>query len=136
MTLLEDIATYLAANSTLVIGTDLFAGQIPADAPDGVTCVYEYPGAPPIDGMGSSTAPQVALPRIQVVGRGKGTSDYNDARGRVRTAYSILHGVTELVLSGTRYLRIMALQEPFPLSRDDNQRVLFACNFEVYRVAE
>jgi len=133
----QDLVTYLVSGSTLVAGTDLFVGDL-LPSPDDVTVLFEYPGMGPRETFGDNTKPAVIRPRIQVLGRAGGTATaaYTNARTRVRTVYDLLTVVANEQLSGTTYFRGEAIQEPFMLHRDENDRVVFACNFDIWRVAE
>lgn len=133
---LTDLAAYLDANTSLTAGTDLFAGDMP-NSPDAVTALYESPGRAPVETMGAPGLPPVILPRVQVQARGsRGVGGYDVARARIRLVYDTLTLLTNTTVNGVYYLRVMPLQEPFFLNRDDVERVVFALNFEVYREHE
>ena len=45
--------------------------------------------------------------------------------------YDLLDGLANTTMSGTRYLEFVAVQAPFQLGRDDNQRHMWSLNFNV-----
>ena len=127
MSMLEEIGTYLAAESMGTLGTDLFLGEMP-DAPDTCTAVHEYAGMQPVHFMGVTRGAAIwEQPRFQVMCRAKA---YATARSKAKDAFNKLDGHSG-TLSGTEYGYIRALQSPFLVQKDANDRVLIACNFEV-----
>jgi hypothetical protein len=128
MSLLEDVGTLIDSSSaTLTLGTNLFLGRLP-DSPDTCVAVYQYGGEAPFGVMGGDSMPPVEQPRIQVVVRAAG---YSTAETLSRTVWGYLETVLNETLSGTSYLRISAIQSPFPTERDIQERILFAQNFRV-----
>lgn len=130
MGLVEDIGTYLAAQSTLfVLGTKTFLNFMP-DSPNRAQSIIETGGPAPEFVMGASTKVAIEHPRIQMVCR---STSSTAARADMDRAWVILNGVANQVLSGTTYLRISAVQSPFLLERDAKGRPVFGCNFDVMR---
>ena len=130
MPLLSDVSTYLAANVTdtsLVVGTNLFLGRLPED-PDTCVAIYEYSGEAPTNTFGTSTLPVMENPRIQVVAR---ASAYSDASDLAVDVWKQLQKVDNETLSSTRYQRIDSVQSPFALNRDERERMVMVCNFQV-----
>lgn len=130
--ILDEIGTYLAANisgTTLTLGSNLFLGRLP-DAPDTAVAIYESGGTLPDHTMGGASIPVVERARIQVVSRAVG---YSAARAVAENVWTALEGIADESLSGKRYLRVTALQSPFPLERDTSERVIVAQNFEVLK---
>ena len=141
--LLADLAGYLdTALGTHSQGSNLFAGDLPhspddvvgADGP--VTALFETPGSVPVETLGVDGQPAVTLPRVQVQTRAGGATAYVDSRTRAREVYAALVVVTNEDVGGALYYRVAPLQEPFLLHRDESERVVFAFNCEVWRVAE
>ncbi|MCL5045573.1 MAG: minor capsid protein, partial [Actinobacteria bacterium] len=118
---LDEIAGYLATKGIGVVGTDIFQSQLPA-APDACVALYETGGFPP------ELHAAVDHPTFQVLCRAK---DYAAARAKAEAVYAALHGLTETVLGGRRYLLIAAMQTPTGIGRDDNGRAEVSCNFRV-----
>lgn len=128
MALLDELGTFLASAMSLTVGTSLFLGSMP-DAPDTCTTIYEYGGMAPEHTLGTDHI--IRRPRIQVACRGP-VGDYATPRTAADTAYSAMHMGTA-TLSGTAYYRVEAIDEPFPLERDANDRWIIVCNYEVMK---
>lgn len=121
--LLDDIKDYLVSNGIGVFGTDIFIGTLPP-SPDDCIALFEYAGEPPDlhwDGE---------YPGLQVMARG---AKYPTARAKIEQVKNLLHGVTEEVINGTRYLLIHARHSPETLGKDENGRQLFVVNFRIIK---
>ena len=143
MPLLDDIATFLDAQSTaftLLSGTSgNLAKTISLDhsaVSDTIAVLYETGGAGnEYTFSTSSNSARVAIekPSLQMLSR---SSDYQTARNQAQVAYTILDGLAGRNLptaTGTRYLEITAVQTPFSLGRDDNDRPIISVNFNVWK---
>jgi len=128
--LLNEIAAFLSTVTGLTT-VDIRKGGMPA-TPDVVMVVSEYGGSPPDLGFGVSGI-QYEHPGLQITCRGV-AYDYMTPRGYVVLAYQALSTVQGTVLSGTLYHLIRPVQTPFLMNRDENQRCVFACNFDVEKV--
>lgn len=73
----------------------------------------------------NDVSPSFVRPNMQVIA---GSETAAAARALIKAAYDALMGVRNMTLSGTRYLLIDALQEPFDLGPDANTRIRFAFN--------
>lgn len=131
--LLDELATFLAGQGLGVVATDIFKGIMP-DAPVDVpvVAVFETPGDPPSYVL-SPTNIQLENPRIAVWVRGT-EHDYDTARRKSQDAHDALDTIRNSTLSGTRYLSVKPLQQPFLLERDQGDRPIFAFNAEVTKV--
>lgn len=127
MAILEDLAGYLAANGHGTLGTDLFRGFLP-DTPDVATCLYEYPGLSGDYGAGGQS--YLERPRVQVLVR---DPSYTAGRARIELIYRLLDTVSGDLINQVRYYSIAALQAPFTMGRDKNDRSLLACNFQAMK---
>jgi hypothetical protein len=129
--LINDMLDYLSSGGVGTAGTDLFGGLMPA-APDQVTTVYETGGRAPARAMHSAAGQaSMTYPHIQVVVRG-GTDTYEVARAVAQKAFLLLDGLPHRTINTTCYLGGESLQaEPFLLGRDEQNRPLVACNFEI-----
>jgi hypothetical protein len=121
--LLDDIATYLQSQGVGAVGTDLFNGSLP-DEPDNCVALFEYAGSPPDLHWNGE------YPGLQV--RVRNTS-YPAARAKIETVITKLHGLTETMLSDTRYLLIRANQSPESLGQDASNRVELVVNFSIIK---
>lgn len=134
--LLDDVVDIL---STGGIGTaastsdwGLFIGFMPP-FPDRAIAVFETGGQGSIramsSGPGLATAEQ---PRIQVLVRGT-AFDYQAARVKSNRCFLLLDQMEEKTVNSTRYLWSAAIQSPFSLGMDENNRPSFACNYDVIK---
>lgn len=132
MALLDEIVAFLAAEGLGTVSTDIFPAMMPA-GPDACCAVYETGGVSPDPGFGSSTL-RFENPAIQVVFRGA-ANDYTGPRANMQTAFDSLVGISAgQVLSSTIYYLVTALQQPFPLGgQDENRRWKIACNFLIQK---
>lgn len=130
--LLDDIATYLAAQSTrLTVGTNLTKGFMPEQAGT-VTTIYETGGFEALHYMTTSTGTRsYERPGLMIHTRSTG---YADGRLTIEDVFTILDGVHDTTLptaTGTPYVSITAVQSPFLTGRDSNDRYVFSVNFDV-----
>lgn len=126
--LLPEVTAFLAAEGLGTVETDLFWAEMPA-TPDACGTVYEGGGSGPEMGLGSS-AVVVENPTVQIVFRGA-PNDYSGPRAKAQLALAAMVGISvEQVLTGTKYLIVRALQQPFPMGgKDENKRWRIACNY-------
>ena len=123
-TLLNDVKTYVAANAPDT-GT-IMRDFMPA-SPDAVMVLYETGGLAPDLGFGVEGVDWENAGVQMVVRVAKNAHD--TGRTRIEAAYRALAKVQADSLSGTLYYLIRPQQQPFLMSRDENERILFACNF-------
>jgi transglutaminase-like putative cysteine protease len=123
MAILEELRGYLVANGV----SPVFMVKMP-DTPDDAVCLYEYAGIPPEfahDGQ------QWENLRVQAVAR---DASYTSARDKAQSVYDVLNGTVNTTIDSSRYLKILALQSPFPMGADENDRPRIVVNFEIGRV--
>ncbi len=134
MTILDDVSTYLESQSTAftVGGTtgDVSLEQALDSMPDTLLTLYEQPGLGNAYSFSTSNPVQVEYerPNLQTISR---SSSPTVARSRIQTVYTLLDGLHNTTMSGTRYLDFEAVQAPFQLGRDENERWLWGLNFNV-----
>lgn len=130
MSTLIDLANFLdTAQASLTLGTNLFIGRLP-DSPDTCVVLYEYGGSAPDSLMGTGL-PAIQNPAVQVVVR---SASYAAAETLATTCWTTLEGIVNQTLTATLYYRVSAIQSPFPLERDSQDRIVFVQNFDVQRV--
>ena len=123
--LIRDVANYLINNSLATsIGTDIFLDNKP-DQPDNIVSIFEY--------AGSSTTGVSALDRrIQISVRNK---SYSVARSKAWEIFNLLDKSENkgegIQLTQNRVSVINALQQPFKLETDVNERSVFVCNYAI-----
>lgn len=129
--LLNDMLDYLTSGSVgLTSGTNLFGGFMP-ETPNFAVAVYESGGLGPLYAMnaGPGTA-AVERPRVQVVAR---STDYRKARQAMHNVFQLLDMLPRRTINGTQYHWGSAVQSPFLFGRDDAERVMIACNFDIVK---
>ena len=139
MAVLDDLAGYIDSSSTLFTLNTNLGKAVSLDAgtlANTFTVLYETPG---LEGAQTfSTAANLTervfdRPRVQAISR---STSYATARSRAQTIYDLLDGLNSRGLpstTGTQYLSITAVQPPFSLGRDSNDRYLVACNYQIER---
>ena len=130
--LLDDTATYLAANSTrLTVGVNLTKSFMHED-PNTITTLYETGGVFPTHTFTTSTGTRLhENPGLQVISR---STSYETARNTAQDVFTILDNVAGSNLptaTGTFYVTIDAVQSPFLIDRDSNDRFRVGVNFTV-----
>ena len=131
--ILDDVAKYLSTTVTaLTLGTNLTKGFMP-DSPDTVVTVFETGGYRPTHFLTTGVQTRVyENPGIMVHAR---STDYQTARNQADSVFTTLDGINNRMLpttSGPRhYVSIDAVQSPFSIGRDKNDRFVFSVNFDV-----
>jgi hypothetical protein len=140
MTLLDEVATFLDAQSTalkLLSGTTgNLAKTVLLDrtpAPDTMLTLYETGGSAP-NWVFGSTSPAYETASLQVISR---SSNYATARSRAYLCYRLLGGIhnqylpTSTYTSKCWYLDCNPDQPPFSIGPDQQGRHLVSVNFTV-----
>lgn len=128
-TVIDELATYIAANvAGHTLAVNFFKGLLP-DTPDLATALYEYGGSFGNLGFGVPGL-KYESPAVQLVTRGA-PGDYTTPRARIEALYKQLPRVQGQVLSGAYYLTIRPMQSPFPLEIDAANRKKFVVNFTI-----
>ena len=125
--MLKAIAYFIRNNTSLVLGTDLFYGFRPQDAPDRCQVLSETVG-----GSTDEYLRDRVDKRVQIVSRAK---TYGRARTDAHTIYNFLHGrigdVLPVVVSGEAYQAnvIQADTDPQYIGTDSRGRHEFSTNY-------
>ena len=129
--LLDDLASYMAAQSTqFTVGVSMTKTFMP-DAPDTLTTLYETGGFSPVHYFSTGQTRDVERPSLQVIAR---STSYQVARTNIEEVFTLLDGIHDRGLpttTGTHYQSIDAIQSPFSLGRDENERWRLAVNFTI-----
>lgn len=125
--LLEDIGSYLQANSIGTLASDLFLGIMPSDPANCVT-LYEYAGKPRVRKFGNTDI--LEAPGLQIKVR---NVSYALCRQKLEQIIVLMDGMNNVVLGSTKYLSIEANQGATPLGVDGNNRMVFTVNFSVLK---
>jgi hypothetical protein len=130
----QDLADVLSTGGIGTVGTDVFYGVLPDTVATGVA-VVETGGSFSLHTMGPGPATTfgagvatVERPRVQVFSR---SPTYTTARAKAQDAFNLLDGLRDRTVNGRRYLWIAAVQSPFDLGRDGNDRQQFAFNLDI-----
>lgn len=144
MGMVEEVGTYIQAQSLGTLGTSLFLNGW-SDSTGIAACLFEYPGSSPRRRYAGVAWEEA---RIQVVVRSttpsgpEGIADPRAARVRAQKIWRTLEDIGNENLTAvnevgstqtTYYLSVSVLQSPFLLDRDDKGRTLFAFNCRVQR---
>lgn len=133
----QDFADVLSTGGMGTVGSTIFYGSLPDSVAQGVV-VVETGGIFPLHTMGSGPATTVGAgvaaverPRVQVMTR---ASVYETARAMAQDAFNLLDGLRDRTVNSRRYLWVRAVQSPFDLGRDLNDRAQFAFNLDVTKL--
>lgn len=132
MPICEEIAAFIAGPAAGTIGTDVFAYKLPATPEKSVAVLAYF----------SNTSQRVLCPqpsferlRFQIQVRGAGVAGGDQAAyARAYAIHRALDVVVERTIGGVRYIGIESVQPPFALHRDSEERIIFAANYEAWRV--
>jgi|TARA_Y100000310_G_scaffold85390_1_gene82255 hypothetical protein len=134
--LLDDIGDILSTGGIGTVASTedwgIFYGFLPP-SPDRAVAIFETAGNESIRAMSSGPGEAPAeQPRFQVRVRGE-VYDYVEARRKARDCFNLLDQLGGVTVNATRYLWVSALQSPFALGLDDNNRPSVVCNFSVVK---
>ncbi len=129
MAMLDDIGALLVANGLGTLGTNLFLSLLPANVADASVVITETGGSGP--GYVHETAQaSTESPSFQVIVR---DNDYGNARSKADSIWKLLSRQRNTLLSGSKYLSIRPIQSPFPLGKDENERLQIIANYAVVK---
>ena len=69
-------------------------------------------------------------PSIQLRSR---STDAATAEALLMNGHVILNGLTERAINSIRYYYVRAVQTPMYLGRDEENRIMFSCNYDILR---
>ncbi len=128
--ILDELATYLAANSTLTVGGTLGKARMTDTQPDTVGVLYESGGLSTVYTFSTGSAVEYQRPTVQFLSR---STSYVTARQAAETVYQLLDGLSNTTMTGVRYKSVKAIQQPFTVGVDDSDRYLVSVNFQCER---
>lgn len=132
MALLDDLGAYLdvqtVGTADLILGSNLFLSNLP-DSPDTCVTIYHTGGTNLGETFGDGK-PLMEEATVQVVAR---ADSFSTAEALARDIYGLLAALIQESINGVLYHRVAPRQAPFPLERDDQNRMLFVCNYDVTR---
>ena len=123
--MLKEIVTYIANNTSLAIGSTIFAGFTESDAP--LTCVIVEELDPAI---ADYLLTDVVQKPIRILSRGV---SYWTTRATAMSLFALLHGKMQISLpvitSGTVYCVNITGTQPYYMGKDGNGSHVFISNF-------
>lgn len=125
--MLTDIGGYIATSMSLTAGNGLFLNWQP-ESPDQIVVLTDYLHDMPDITM-RGTSPLSEHPRLQLLVRDL-PMEVVQCESRCRTAYGYICAIQDMSLGSKRYTAI-PMQTPTMVGRDEQQRVLYVCNFQV-----
>lgn len=123
-------ALYLDSQNFGDAGVNIFANNRPSTPHALIVCSEYTQSRSPTVTMGSG-GPQLTSPSLQVAVRGTPAEDYDVVRARIDTIWNLLGALTEITLSGDRYLHVTPNDIPALIDKDDQERLLFVANFTI-----
>lgn len=123
-----EIAEYLEDEGVGTVGTDLFAGEVPADVANAVV-VTQFPGRAPELTLASDGWTH-EFPRLQIRVR---NTDEGNALTKAAACGDALSKVANQTIEGVRYRSVNMVQSPGLLFRDEQNRPNYGFNVEVER---
>ena len=137
MALLDELGAYLQTAGIGQLSQTLFKGSLPLDSPattdDAIVALIEVPGSPALRSHDQPPS-RIGQPHVQIVSRGA-PYGYVAARQKAHDAWMALDGLANQVLSGTKYLMITALQEPWLMRIDSEHRPHLVFTVRIQREA-
>lgn len=132
--MLDDVGTYLAANTTrLTVGVNLTKSKMP-HTPNTCTTLYETGGLAPLHTFTTGTETRIyERPGLMVHSR---STDYQTVRETMEVVFTLLDGYHDALLptaTGVWYASLDAAQSPFDLGQDSNDRHKMSLNFNVIK---
>jgi hypothetical protein len=133
----DDLSDYLTSQghgaNTTDTGTapiSIFSNFSPT-TPDQVVMVYETGGLSTVHAMASGPGQAVQeRPAVQIRCRAQ---TQTSARTLADDVFNSLDGFRTRTINGTRYNYMEAIQSPFILDRDDEEREVFAFNVRIMK---
>ena len=120
MSLVSDIADYLATNGLGTVGTDIFYSYIP-DIDGNVIAVIDTGG--PMPGVDIK---DLKNPTFQIFIR---NSSYATGKANIDSVRSLLHQVIETTIGSTYFLNCFAQSEGGHIGRNERDQDEFSINF-------
>lgn len=123
MTMISEIATYLAANSIGTLATNLFYGQMPDIDQNVTVCVYDRVGLKP-----SVDIPDIKHPMFQIVVRSK---TYDLGKAKLDAIRDLLQDKINVYLvgGGIKFRFIQAMSEGGWIGLNEAGKEEFSINF-------
>lgn len=137
--ILDELGAYLQAEGLGTLGTTLFLGGLPVDAPgastpDAIAALVETPGFPAVY-VHDEVPPSRESNVVQILVRGA-PYDYATARTWAQQIWMALGSIRNQALSGTFYLTVQPLNPVFKLRDDDYSRPILTAQVRIDKAAQ
>jgi len=122
--LIEQVLDYLAGQGIGTKATDMFLNELP-DTPNNATAVIDSSG-----GVVDNEVP-VRNKRVQILVR---NTDYETGHNLAESIFQLLHQQKDTFTFGAGSVDVMtifAIDEPYPIGQDDNNRHIFSTNYAI-----
>lgn len=127
----EELGAYIVANvdggSKWIMGTNLFASGFPDEPDEAVSIMVNY-GEMPLLTMRGGT-PSIERPRLQLLNR---HPEFSSSRGTAYKLWEMCCSVVETTMGANRY-SLVPVSSPQQLLQDARNRMVWSCNYEVWR---
>lgn len=127
MAWVDDLRSHIASGGLgLTAGTNLFVSDMPT-SPDKAVCLYDYGGTPPqffLDGT------RLERPSVQAVCR---DATLANARTLADSLFVFMLTICAKTLNGKVWVSCSPNQTPFFLRRDEKERSLVVCNWDIIK---
>lgn len=120
----KDITDYLSVQTSLVMGTDLFANDLP-EASGTIVAVIDTGGGEP-------EPTDIQNPSLQILVRAN-IGEYQTAYAQMTTVLSKLHKLANTAINGTTYIQCYKSTEILSLGKDETGRPVLSCNLRIQR---
>lgn len=124
----DDIADVLTSGG--IASASLFIYELPERPHTGL--VVAPTGGYGYDRTMSASPANAPLERPSIQLRSRST-DAATAEALLMSAHVILNGMTARAVNANRYYYVRAVQTPMYLGRDDENRPMFSCNYDILR---
>lgn len=119
--ILDDLAMLVSGTASGTLGVDLYTARMP-EAPDAL-CVIDVTGGVPPEFVQERSSPAYETVVVQIVARDLGEGAFDRAYSRALAAYTRLAMIENSWIGGTFYQRVWPQQPPFPMGRDQADRI-------------
>ena len=121
---LEDLTDYLVANTSLVMGSTLFAVKLPEKSGT-MACLLDTGGIGP-------DPYEIQNPTVQVLTRAN-IGEYQAAYSLMDSILTELHALSNIDINGTTYIVVWKTTEIISLGEDKKGRPILSCNLRIKR---
>jgi len=127
----QEITTWLAAQTGLVIGADIFGGSMPPEEKNNAVTILDRGGLPQGGTSSEGNTAQIAL---QVLSRGM---TYKTGLTLSQDIFDVLHKTAQQIdLGSWQILNAVASARPAFIGYDEKKRYMFSHNYIIYAATD